>query len=141
MFKSDRISSVIAGVCSGLFLSFEKSNRRYNVTLIVLSRAIFTAMTKADNDGYKCKFNKGEVLSVCTLMTFVIYVAAYHREVLSKASNKMIFSATLQKPNDCIYRYLWRNKQDYKDLVKFGMAHTFDFKAAYDEILEAVSEI
>ena len=123
----EKISSFIAGVATGLFLVIERKGWRSTISLIVLSRAAYTLLTKIENSNLKIKipaFPKyevplrfkipnGEILFTCLIVGFVIYISGYHREVISKTTHKMIFKWTMQTQNDFIFRYLWRAKTDF----------------------------
>ena len=120
----EKISSLIAGVATGLFLAIERKGWRSTISLIVLSRAAYTLLTKIENSNLKIKipaFPKyevplrfkipnGEILFTCLIVGFVIYISGYHHEVISKTTHKMIFKWTMQTQNDFIFRYLWRAK-------------------------------
>ena len=123
----EKISSLIAGVVTGLFLVIERKGWRSTISLIVLSRAAYTLLTKIENSNLRIKipaFPKyevplrfkipnGEILFTCLIVGFVIYISGYHHEVISKTTHKMIFKWTMQTQNDFIFRYLWRAKTDF----------------------------
>lgn len=116
IFKDDKKSSWLAGLVCGLFLSIENPDRRWTISLIAVSRALYTAFTKISNDTCDkdsdassllakiCSFQYGEFLTIIPMTTYIIYVAAYHLELMSHSSQKMVFASIRQKRNDVIFR-------------------------------------
>ncbi|CAI2365032.1 unnamed protein product [Moneuplotes crassus] len=113
LFKSDKISSVVAGAISALSLAIEEEGRRETIALYIFARSTHAMALKLENDGITKNPDKGEVIFFCLGTALLLYIAKYHVEILSDSLHKLLFGMIKQKNNDKISRmisYYKRNK-------------------------------
>ena len=133
ILKSDRFSSLISGMISGAFIQFAGPAWKNEIALVSLSRALFTVLTALENNGIPSKIPQGNLLSVCTFWSYIVFIAGYHGELLTKKSTKLTTKWTFEKRNDRIFRYMWVWILKYKELRRHGRENEFDFAGEYLE--------
>ncbi|CAI2374311.1 unnamed protein product [Moneuplotes crassus] len=122
LFKSDKISSVVAGAISALSLAIEEQSQRETIALYLFARSTHAMALKLENDGITRNPDKGEVMFCTICVVGVIMISMYHVgnfyelkfRNFKKSLNKIVFTMLVQKNNDKICRlinYYKRNKE------------------------------
>lgn len=105
--KNDRVNAAVAGASSALSLFVDSKDRRIFFALVLMSRAVDTALNMLEKRGLITKFKYGEVIAWVLMGCFNKYCMSFEPELLNDSFRGFYHKYSAMTRNDTELCGLW----------------------------------